>query len=77
MQGLQLNWPIHVVAGPEGVRGRNSDNTLIKEVLGWAPSVSLKQGLEYTYSWIQKQVNASTRSLQSPIAQTLTPHLLA
>ncbi len=37
---------------PQGVRGRNSDNTLIKEVLGWAPSVSLKDGMEKTYKWI-------------------------
>lgn len=34
--------PIHHIPGPEGVRGRNSDNTLIKEKLGWAPSMRLK-----------------------------------
>lgn len=34
--------PIHHIPGPEGVRGRNSDNTLIKEKLGWAPSMKLK-----------------------------------
>merc|ERR1719201_2864316 len=48
--------PIKHIPGPEGVRGRNSDNTLIKEVLGWAPSVSLKEGLGYTYAWIKSQV---------------------
>jgi GDP-D-mannose 3', 5'-epimerase len=37
---------------PQGVRGRNSDNTLIKERLGWAPSISLEVGLERTYAWI-------------------------
>lgn len=44
------------VAGPTGVRGRNSDNALIKEKLGWEPSQSLKTGLEKTYHWIEKQV---------------------
>ena len=36
------NLPIHHIPGPEGVRGRNSDNTLIKEKLGWAPTMKLK-----------------------------------
>lgn len=36
------NIPIHHIPGPEGVRGRNSDNTLIKEKLGWAPTMKLK-----------------------------------
>lgn len=48
------------VPGPLGVRGRNSDNTLIRKELKWAPSVSLIEGLEKTYQWIEKQVNAST-----------------
>ncbi len=42
---------------PQGVRGRNSDNTLIKKVLGWAPSTTLREGLEKTYPWIAEQVN--------------------
>jgi len=50
--------PIKHIPGPEGVRGRNSDNTLIKEVLGWAPGTSLKEGLGYTYAWIKSQVDA-------------------
>jgi GDP-D-mannose 3', 5'-epimerase len=37
---------------PKGVNGRNSDNTLIREKLGWAPSVALRDGLEKTYAWI-------------------------
>jgi nucleoside-diphosphate-sugar epimerase len=45
------------IPGPEGVRGRNSDNNLIKEKLGWAPSNSLKWGLEKTYPWILEQIN--------------------
>lgn len=46
------------ISGPLGVRGRNSDNTLIMEKLNWAPSHTLKEGLEKTYSWIEKQVNS-------------------
>ena len=44
------------IKGPLGVRGRNSDNRLIREKLGWAPSLSLRAGLETTYAWISKQV---------------------
>jgi nucleoside-diphosphate-sugar epimerase len=44
------------VKGPEGVRGRNSDNTLILEQLNWAPSASLRTGIEKTYHWIQDQL---------------------
>jgi nucleoside-diphosphate-sugar epimerase len=44
------------VPGPLGVRGRNSDNRLIKARLGWAPSFSLRKGLEITYSWVKEQV---------------------
>lgn len=45
--------------GPLGVRGRNSDNRLLAEKLGWAPSRPLREGLEMTYRWIEKQVEAS------------------
>jgi len=44
------------ITGPLGVRGRNSDNKLIKEKLGWEPNYPLKKGLEKTYNWINKQV---------------------
>jgi len=44
------------IPGPLGVRGRNSDNKLIKEKLGWEPNYPLKKGLEKTYNWINKQV---------------------
>jgi GDP-D-mannose 3',5'-epimerase len=44
------------IPGPLGVRGRNSDNRLILEKLGWAPSSPLREGLEKTYLWIEKQV---------------------
>ena len=41
---------------PKGVRGRNSDNTLIKKYLGWEPSIPLKDGLKKTYDWIKEQM---------------------
>lgn len=47
------------VNGPQGVRGRRSDNKLIFEKLGWKPSVSLEEGLRRTYDWIDQQLHAS------------------
>lgn len=47
---------INHIDGPTGVRGRNSDNRLIAEKLGWAPSMTLTAGLEKTYAWIERQV---------------------
>ena len=47
---------IHI-DGPLGVRGRNSDNALIKEKLGWGPNKPLKQGIQNTYAWIHNQIN--------------------
>jgi nucleoside-diphosphate-sugar epimerase len=46
----------YVLDAPQGVRGRNSDNTLIRERLGWEPSVGLRDGLEQTYRWIHAQL---------------------
>jgi len=43
---------------PQGVRGRNSDNTLVRQRLGWAPSVTLEEGLATTYAWVHDQVRA-------------------
>jgi GDP-D-mannose 3',5'-epimerase len=48
------------IPGPTGVRGRNSDNRLIEERLGWKPSQSLRHGLERTYEWIERQVHRNT-----------------
>jgi nucleoside-diphosphate-sugar epimerase len=48
------------VDGPQGVRGRNSDNGRLRDVLGWEPAVSLEDGLADTYRWIEAQVKAST-----------------
>ena len=50
------NIKIKHIPGPEGVRGRNSDNKLIKEKLNWEPSFELKNGMEITYDWINKQI---------------------
>lgn len=49
------------IPGPTGVRGRNSDNTLIRERLGWAPSRPLAEGLAVTYRWIAEQVELGRR----------------
>lgn len=46
----------YILDAPQGVRGRNSDNTMIRERLGWEPSISLKDGLEKTYQWIYNQI---------------------
>jgi GDP-D-mannose 3',5'-epimerase len=53
--------PIKHIPGPEGVRGRNSDNTLILEKLGWQPTVSLRDGLRMTYFWIRGQIEAEVK----------------
>jgi nucleoside-diphosphate-sugar epimerase len=45
---------------PQGVRGRNSDNTLMQEIYAWEPSVPLRQGLEETYTWVSEQVKRAT-----------------
>jgi GDP-D-mannose 3', 5'-epimerase len=46
----------HDLTAPQGVRGRNSDNTLIRKELGWEPSIRLQDGLERTYRWIYDQL---------------------
>jgi len=45
----------HNLSAPKGVNGRNSDNTLIKKVLGWAPGIRLRDGMERTYRWIHEE----------------------
>jgi GDP-D-mannose 3',5'-epimerase len=55
--GLKLKRSYKLDA-PKGVRGRSSDNTLIKEKLGWEPSVTLRTGLEKTYAWILDQMKS-------------------
>jgi len=41
---------------PQGVRGRNSDNTKLRKVLGWEPAITLEEGLAITYNWIHDQL---------------------
>jgi nucleoside-diphosphate-sugar epimerase len=53
------------IPGPMGVRGRNSDNTRLREVLKWEPQLSLEKGLHRTYTWIEKQV-AQTLKATNP-----------
>lgn len=50
------NITINNIPGPTGVNGRNSDNTLIREKLGWSPSQPLKDGIEKTFNWIKTQL---------------------
>lgn len=50
---------INNIKGPTGVRGRNSDNTLLQEKLGWAPSQPLRTGMEKTFAWISEKVDNS------------------
>ena len=56
--GIKLERKYNLDA-PQGVRGRNSENTMIKEVLEWSPSIELRSGMEITYDWIFDQVKAS------------------
>jgi GDP-D-mannose 3', 5'-epimerase len=53
---------IHIVqrhvSGPQGVRGRNSDNTRLRQVIEWQPATSLEEGLACTYQWIETQVQS-------------------
>jgi nucleoside-diphosphate-sugar epimerase len=49
------------VTGPQGVRGRNSDNTRLRQVLGWEPRISLEVGLEQTYRWIESQLKSGLK----------------
>lgn len=55
----------HDLTKPQGVRGRNSDNTRIKEVLGWAPSITLSEGLRPTYKWIEARVGAEATAMSA------------
>jgi nucleoside-diphosphate-sugar epimerase len=75
---LSINELVDIIAGiagkkiskrydltkPQGVRGRNSDNTRLREVLNWEPAVSLEAGLETTYHWIAEMLNTRKPVLQ-------------
>lgn len=58
------NLTIKNIEGPTGVRGRNSDNKLIKEKLGWAPSLPLREGMEKTYKWINQQIAKTEKTAE-------------
>lgn len=62
---------IRHIDGPQGVRGRNSDNTRLRAVLGWEPEIDLEEGLADTYAWISQQVHA-TRTAPTKSEPTLT-----
>jgi GDP-D-mannose 3',5'-epimerase len=55
------------IAGPQGVRGRNSDNAMIRTELDWAPSASLRDGLARTYRWIDSQVHPAAAALAAAV----------
>jgi len=51
----------HDLSKPQGVRGRNSDNTLMKKILNWEPEIFLEEGLSRTYRWIEQQVRENRK----------------
>jgi nucleoside-diphosphate-sugar epimerase len=51
----------HDITKPQGVRGRNSDNSRLRRVLGWEPTISLEQGLAVTYAWIEQELQKAGR----------------
>ena len=51
----------HDLTKPQGVRGRNSDNTLLNQVLGWEPKIRLEEGLQITYKWIEGELRKAGR----------------
>ena len=66
--GVQLR-RTHNLSAPQGVRGRNSENTLVQETLGWAPSIPLRAGLEQTYRWIYDELTAGAVPGQAPASR--------
>jgi nucleoside-diphosphate-sugar epimerase len=51
----------HDVTKPQGVRGRNSDNSQLRQVLGWEPEITLREGLVPTYRWIESEIESAKR----------------
>lgn len=73
------DWLYRHIPGPEGVRGRNSDNALILKQLGWEPTVKLADGLKMTYDWIKDQLTSEkdhSAYSKSTIVQTSAPREL-
>jgi nucleoside-diphosphate-sugar epimerase len=63
---------IRHIEGPLGVRGRNSDNRLIRTKLGWAPARPLREGLEKTYAWIEGEIQKSANEMQAAVPSGAT-----
>ena len=62
----------HKLDAPKGVNGRNSDNTMIQDLLGWEPSIRLRDGMERTYAWIYDQYMARERGAKAALAPTVS-----
>ncbi len=60
----------HDLSKPQGVRGRNSDNNRLRQVLGWEPQISLREGLAPTYRWIESELNNAGR-IPQPVESTV------
>src|SRR5450432_3301391 len=69
--GIRLKRNYDLTA-PQGVNGRNSDNTLIKKYLGWEPCISLQTGMEKTYAWIYDQYLAREKGLDGVVKEFAT-----
>jgi len=59
----------HDLSKPQGVRGRNSDNMLLRQVLRWEPSIPLEKGLDITYAWIEGELAKAGRTQREVAAQ--------
>jgi GDP-D-mannose 3',5'-epimerase len=71
----KIDVTINHISGPEGVRGRNSDNKLIKHILNWEPSISIREGLNLTSQWLFKQIDDEVK-LGIDISQYVESHVL-
>jgi GDP-D-mannose 3', 5'-epimerase len=59
---------VHNLSGPQGVRGRNSDNSLTRRILGWEPSILLERGLAITYPWIESELAKNPKYAQTEVS---------
>jgi len=69
--------PFRYIPGPEGVRGRNSDNTLIRKVLGWDPVISLEEGIRRTASWIKIEMEKEDKSQSADYSSSVIVNISA
>lgn len=65
----------HDLSKPQGVRGRNSDNSLLRQVLGWEPNTTLRQGLQQTYPWIWEEMRRQGRATPAPRQAVARPQM--